>query len=47
MTKSVTLDVFGKRMLVECCEGVWRTRLLGVEGKRSLVDISTPNAEAG
>ena len=44
MPASVKLDVFGKRMLIEWAEGAWRTYLLGPDGKRSLVNISIPNA---
>ena len=44
MTASVTLDVFGKRMLVEWDEGNWRTYLLGSDGKRSLVNIAIPES---
>ena len=44
MTASVTLDVFGKRMLVEWADGSWRTYLLGSDGKRSLVNIAIPES---
>jgi hypothetical protein len=42
MGTPVTLDVFGKRMLVEWLEGSWRTYLLGADGKRSLVNVAIP-----
>ena len=42
MAASVTLDVFGKRMLVEWADGGWRTYLLGSDGKRSLVNVAIP-----
>ena len=41
---TVKLDVFGTRMLVERCNGTWRTYLLGVDGKRSLVNVSIPES---
>jgi len=44
MAASVTLDVFGKRMLVEWVDGSWRTYLLGSDGKRSLVNIAIPES---
>jgi hypothetical protein len=44
MPQSVKLDVFGKRMLVERHDGTWRTYLLGVDGKRSLVNIPIPDS---
>jgi hypothetical protein len=44
MAASVTLDVFGKRMLVEWGDGNWRTYLIGSDGKRSLVDIAIPGS---
>jgi hypothetical protein len=46
MAASVKLDVFGKHMLVERSEGVWRTYLLGADGKRSLVDMIVPESLA-
>jgi hypothetical protein len=42
MATSVTLDVFGKRMLVVRESGNWLTYLIGAEGKRSLVNLSIP-----
>lgn len=42
MATSVTLDVFGKRMLVVRESGNWLTYLVGAEGKRSLVNLSIP-----
>jgi len=42
MAARILLDVFGKRMLVERGDGVWRTFRLGSDGKRSLVDIPIP-----
>jgi len=44
MSAPVTLDVFGKRMLVEWLEGSWRTYLLGADGKRSLVNVAIPES---
>ena len=44
MTSCVTLDVFGKRMVVERAEGRWQTYLLGVDGKRSPVNIAIPDS---
>ena len=44
MATSVTLDVFGKRMLVEWEDGNWRTYVIGSDGKRSLVDIAIPES---
>jgi hypothetical protein len=44
MPTPVTLDVFGKRMVVEWHDGHWRTSLLGSDGKRSLVNISIPDS---
>ena len=44
MAAAVTLDVFGKRMLVQWEEGSWRTYLLGSDGKRSLVNIAIPGS---
>ena len=44
MPVAVTLDVFGKRMLVEREGGNWRTYRLGSDGKRSLVDIAIPES---
>ena len=40
----MTLDVFGKRTIVEREEGTWRTYLLGSDGKRSLVNIAIPES---
>jgi len=42
LAAGVKLDVFGKRMLVERTEGMWRTYLLGADGKRSVVDVVVP-----
>ena len=44
MGAPVKLDVFGKHMLVERSGGVWRTYLLGAEGKRSPVNIAIPDS---
>ncbi len=44
MAGSVTLDVFGKRMLVVWEEERWRTYLLSSDGKRSLVNIPIPES---
>jgi len=44
MSAPVTLDVFGKRMVVEWLEGSWRTYLLGADGKRSLVNVAIPES---
>ncbi len=44
MTDSVKLDVFGQHLLVERCEGAWRTYQLGSDGKRSLVDVVVPES---
>ena len=44
MATSVTLDVFGKRMLVEWEDGNWQTYLIGSDGKRSPVDIAIPES---
>ena len=44
MSAPVTLDAFGKRMLVEWLEGSWRTYLLGADGKRSLVNVAIPES---
>jgi hypothetical protein len=44
MATSVTLDVFGTRMLVEREGRIWRTYLLGSDGKRSLVNIAIPES---
>jgi hypothetical protein len=44
LADSVKLDVFGKHMLVERCEGAWRTYQLGSDGKRSLVDVVVPES---
>jgi len=47
LADSVKLDVFGKYMLVERSEGMWRTYLLGADGKRSLVlDVVVPESLA-
>jgi len=40
----VTLDVFGTRMFVEREQGVWRTYLIGSDGKRSPVNIAVPES---
>ena len=44
MDNSVTLDVFGKRMVVERADGTWRTYLVGSDGKRSDVHIAIPES---
>lgn len=44
MGASVKLDVFGKLMLVEWCDGAWRTCLLGAEGKRSPINVAVPDS---
>ena len=44
MENSVTLDVFGKRMVVERDDGTWRTYLVGSDGKRSDVFIAIPES---
>ena len=44
MPRSMILDVFGKRMLVELNEGTWRAYLIGSDGKRSLVDLAIPES---
>lgn len=44
MPVSVTLDVFGKRMIVERVEGSWQTHQLGADGKRSRVNIAIPDS---
>jgi hypothetical protein len=46
MAASVTLDVFGNRTPVERSEGVWRTYLLGADGKRSIIDVAVPESVA-
>ena len=44
MPYPVTLDVFGRRMLVEQHEGRWRTWLVSSDGKRSPVNIAVPDS---
>jgi hypothetical protein len=44
MATSVKLDVFGKHMVVERSEGIWRTYLLGADGKRSPVSVVVPES---
>jgi len=44
LTDSVKLDVFGKYMLVERSEGMWRTYQLGADGKRRRVDTVAPES---
>lgn len=44
LTLAVRLDVFGKRMLVERFNDTWRTYLVGVDGKWSLVNVSVPES---
>ena len=46
MQPTVKLDVFGTVMLVERHEGVWRTFILGPEGKRSLANLAIPDSIA-
>ena len=41
---SVTLDVFGKRMIVERHGVSWRAWLVGNDGKRSAVNIGIPDS---
>jgi len=41
---SVLLDVFGERMLVERSGGTWRACRLGVDGKRSPVNVPIPDS---
>jgi hypothetical protein len=40
----VTLDVFGKPMVVERRDGSWRTYLIGADGKRAAVNIAIPDS---
>ena len=42
MTAAVTLDVFGKRVVVERRDGAWRSFLLGPDGKRTPLDVIVP-----
>jgi hypothetical protein len=46
VVNSVKLDVFGKHMIVERSAGTWRTYLLGVDGKRSPMNVAVPESVA-